>query len=119
MRNNLAAAKRAPDETDLTGGDLVKVGALKETFPGEARVAMTPASALELKKLGHEALVEAGAGAAAGISDAAYQAAGVTVLADAAALMAAADVIAKVRPPTEAETAALRAGQTQIGRAHV
>ena len=75
---------------------------------------MTPDSAVQLQKLGHECFVQAGAGKGAGISDAAYAAAGVSVLADAAALFAAVDVVAKVRPPSEAEVQMLRAGQTLI-----
>jgi H+-translocating NAD(P) transhydrogenase subunit alpha len=55
----------------------VKIGAPKEIFPGENRVAMTPESAAQLKKLGHSCLIESGAGAAAGFDDAAYAAAGV------------------------------------------
>jgi NAD(P) transhydrogenase subunit alpha len=92
----------------------VKIGAPKEIFEGEARVAMTPASAKELQKLGHECLIEAGAGAAAGFSDAAYREAGVEVVKTAAALWKGADVIVKVRPPTEAETKRLGAGKTLI-----
>ena len=46
----------------------MKIGALKEGFAGEARVAITPSSATHLRKLGHEAFVESGAGAAAGFS---------------------------------------------------
>ena len=57
----------------------MKIGALKESYEGEARVAVTPSSAAHLKKLGHEVFVESGAGVRAGFSDAAYQAAGVTV----------------------------------------
>ena len=48
----------------------MKIGTPKETFVGEARVAMTPESALQLQKLGHECLIETGAGQAAGFSDA-------------------------------------------------
>lgn len=92
----------------------MKIGALKEGQAGETRVAITPSTAAHLKKLGHEALIEAGAGEAAGFSDAAYGAAGVTVLPDAQALTDAADVIAKVRPPSEAEIHRMRAGQTLI-----
>ena len=58
----------------------MKIGAPKEIFDGEARVAMTPASALELKKLGHTCLVQSGAGMLAGFSDAAYEAADVTAV---------------------------------------
>jgi NAD(P) transhydrogenase subunit alpha len=92
----------------------MKIGAPREIFPGEARVALTPDSALQLQKLGHTCIVEAGAGTAAGISDAAYAAAGVSVMPDAAALYAATEVVTKVRPPTEDEVSCLRQGQTLI-----
>ncbi len=75
---------------------------------------MTPDSATALKKLGHECVIEAGAGLRAGFLDEAYAAAGVEVVADAKALFAAADVIAKVRPPSDAEVAMLRPDQTLI-----
>ncbi len=97
-----------------TRGATVKIGALSEVFPGENRVAMTPDSALQLAKLGHTACIEAGAGAKAGFSDAAYAAAGVEVLKDAKAVIAAADVIVKVRGPEQAELAAMNDGQTLI-----
>jgi len=92
----------------------MKIGALREITPGENRVAMTPDSALQLQKLGHACVIEAGAGAAAGFEDASYRAAGVEVLADAAAVLAAADVVVKVREPAPAEVDALGAGQTLI-----
>src|SRR3712207_2548540 len=92
----------------------MKIGAPREIFAGESRVAMTPDSAVALQKLGHMCFVEAGAGSAAGISDAAYAAAGVSIVPDAAALHAATDVITKVRPPTEGEVSLLRQGQTLI-----
>jgi NAD(P) transhydrogenase subunit alpha len=92
----------------------LKIGAPKEVEPGEARVAMTPDSAAQLQKLGYDCAVETGAGAQAGFSDAAYEAAGVQVYKTAASLWKGCDIIAKVRPPTEAETGKLRAGQTLI-----
>ncbi|ANH08143.1 Re/Si-specific NAD(P)(+) transhydrogenase subunit alpha [Shinella sp. HZN7] len=91
-----------------------KVGALKELAIGELRVALTPESAMQLQKLGHACLVEAGAGEGSGISDDAYRAAGVTVVEDAAALVAASDVIVKVRPPTTAEVGLLSPGKTLV-----
>ena len=54
----------------------MRIGAPKETAQGEARVALTPESAVRLQKLGYDCLVESGAGAAASITDAAYEAAG-------------------------------------------
>lgn len=92
----------------------MKIGALKEIFEGENRVAMTPESALQLVKLGHTACIEAGAGAKAGFSDAAYAAAGVEILKTAAAVVKAADVLVKVRGPEAKEAKALREGQTLI-----
>ena len=96
------------------GGLTVKIGALKEIFAGENRVAMTPDSAVQLAKLGHSACIEAGAGVKAGFPDAMYRAAGVEVLPDAAAVFAAADVLVKVRGPEVAEAGQLREGQTLI-----
>ncbi|UOA14340.1 MULTISPECIES: Re/Si-specific NAD(P)(+) transhydrogenase subunit alpha [Sulfitobacter] len=92
----------------------MKIGTPKEIFEGENRVAMTPESALQLQKLGHTCVIETGAGAAAGFDDAAYEAAGVEVAKTAAALWKAADVVAKVRPPSDAEVKRLRASQTLI-----
>ncbi len=92
----------------------MKIGTPRELWPGEARVALTPESALQLQKLGHDCVVETGAGLGAGISDDAYRAAGVSVAADGGALFAGADVIVKVRPPTDAEVARLSGGKTLI-----
>lgn len=96
------------------GESSVKIGALREIFEGENRVAMTPDSALQLQKLGHSCCIESGAGQKAGFSDASYAKAGVEVLADAGAVLAAADVVVKVRGPEMAEAKALREGQTLI-----
>ncbi|MDU9002620.1 Re/Si-specific NAD(P)(+) transhydrogenase subunit alpha [Sedimentitalea todarodis] len=92
----------------------MKIGTPKEIHDGERRVAMTPESVLQLQKLGHECLIETGAGIEAGFSDAAYEAAGVEVVKTAAALFKAADVVAKVRPPTDTEVKRLRSDQTLI-----
>ncbi|GAB1478307.1 Re/Si-specific NAD(P)(+) transhydrogenase subunit alpha [Paracoccaceae bacterium] len=92
----------------------MKIGCLSEVYGGEARVALTPDSAVQLGKLGHVSCIQAGAGAKAGFSDAAYAAAGVEVLPDAAAVIGAADVLVKVRGPEKAEAEALRNGQTLI-----
>ncbi|NND42087.1 MAG: Re/Si-specific NAD(P)(+) transhydrogenase subunit alpha [Silicimonas sp.] len=89
----------------------MKIGAPKESAAGEARVAMTPQSAKDLQKLGYECLIERGAGAAAGFDDAAYEAAGVALVDD---VWADAEIVAKVRPPSEDETRKLSEGQTLI-----
>ncbi|MEM9797914.1 MAG: Re/Si-specific NAD(P)(+) transhydrogenase subunit alpha [Pseudomonadota bacterium] len=92
----------------------MKIGAPKEVQADEARVAITPESAGHLQKLGHEVLIEAGAGEKAGFTDAAYRDAGVEVVKTGTALFKAADVIAKVRPPTDSEVKRLTADKTLI-----
>ncbi len=92
----------------------MKIGAPNEVFPGEDRVAMTPASAKDLQKLGYECVIEAGAGLSAGFTDAAYKDAGVEVVKSATALYKAVDFVAKVRPPEPKEIKHLRDGQTLI-----
>jgi NAD(P) transhydrogenase subunit alpha len=92
----------------------MKIGVPKEITVGEARVAMTPDSAVQLQKLGYSCVIETGAGLAAGFSDASYQAAGVDIASSADSLWASADIIAKVRPPESAETERLGPGKTLI-----
>ncbi|MGR2740261.1 Re/Si-specific NAD(P)(+) transhydrogenase subunit alpha [Billgrantia sp. Q4P2] len=92
----------------------MKIGAPKELAKGEARVALTPDSAQFIQKLGHECLIEAGAGIAAGFDDDAYRAAGVGVVESAEALWREAEVVIKVREPSETEVEHLREGQTLI-----
>ena len=58
----------------------MKVAVLKETFPGERRVALVPAAIPALAKAGLQILVESNAGAAAGCSDDAYRAAGAAIV---------------------------------------
>jgi len=95
------------------------VGVPRETAAGERRVALVPDAVKPLKAKGNELLVESGAGAAAGFADEAYAQAGATLVPDASALYARADVIVKVQGPRAAEgrpdeLEALRAGQTLI-----
>ncbi|MEM9733777.1 MAG: Re/Si-specific NAD(P)(+) transhydrogenase subunit alpha [Pseudomonadota bacterium] len=90
------------------------IGTPKESAADENRVAMTPQSAKDLQKLGFECLIQSGAGTRSRFSDADYEVAGVTVVKTAADLWKKADVVAKVRPITAAETKKLRAQQTVI-----
>ncbi|MDP7205641.1 MAG: NAD(P)(+) transhydrogenase (Re/Si-specific) subunit alpha, partial [Pirellulaceae bacterium] len=50
----------------------MKIGVLKESYPGERRVALVPANVAQLEKAGFEVWVEEGAGDAAGYSDEDY-----------------------------------------------
>lgn len=90
------------------------IGAPKEIFDGEKRVALTPQSALALKKLGYACIVQSGAGEAARFSDASYVEAGVEVVQTAADLWARADIVAKVRGPEPSEVEMTRPGQILI-----
>ena len=92
----------------------MKIGTPKELFDGENRVAMTPASAKDLQKLGYDCVIESGAGEAAGFSDNAYKDAGVEVVKTGTALYKTADILAKVRPPSDTEAKRLRDDQTLI-----
>ncbi|MFU8802753.1 MAG: Re/Si-specific NAD(P)(+) transhydrogenase subunit alpha [Bradymonadaceae bacterium] len=77
----------------------MKLGIPREIHPGERRVAATPSTVERLRKRGFEVLVESGAGAGARFPDAAYEEVGATIIADARALWAQADLVVKVRPP--------------------
>jgi NAD(P) transhydrogenase subunit alpha len=92
----------------------MKVAVVKESAPGERRVALVPETVPRLTAAGLEVVVEQGAGDAAWFPDDAYQAAGATI-AKTADLYAAADVILTVTRPDEAAMGRLRAGQTVVG----
>ncbi|MDX8129157.1 Re/Si-specific NAD(P)(+) transhydrogenase subunit alpha [Methylomonas sp. OY6] len=77
----------------------MKIGVPKEVHDGEKRVATTPEAAEKIIKLGFEVLVESGAGDNANISDDAYRAAGVQVVASAQELWQQSDIVMKVRAP--------------------
>lgn len=83
------------------------VGIPKEIAPGERRVALVPSVIGQLLERGIEVHVEAGAGAAASFANAAYEEAGAKVQPDAPALYGAAELVAKVRPPSLEECQAL------------
>ena len=73
------------------------VGVVKETFPGERRVALVPDHLPALKKKGFEVIVESGAGADAGLLDSAYEAKGAKVLPTRGEVFEQADIIVQVR----------------------
>jgi NAD(P) transhydrogenase subunit alpha len=91
----------------------MKVSVVKETAPGERRVALVPEAVVKLRAADLEVLVESGAGDGAWLTDDAYAEAGAGVVSRADAL--AADVVLMVGPPDAATVAALRPGQAVIG----
>jgi len=74
----------------------VIVGVPKETYPGERRVALTPAVVPLLAKAGLEVVLEAGAGERAGYPDAQYQEKGAKILSERGAVFAQSDIVAQV-----------------------
>jgi len=72
------------------------VGVPREIFPGERRVALTPAVIPNLKKAGMDVLTEAGAGIDAGYPDAEYSSKGATIVHDRAEVFAKADILLQV-----------------------
>jgi alanine dehydrogenase len=97
----------------------MRVGVPKEVKVQEHRVGLTPNSVREYVAAGHEVLVQAGAGAGIGATDAAYLAAGARIAADAAEVFARADMIVKVKEPQPPELALLRAGQILFTYLHL
>ena len=81
----------------------MKIGCPAEITKDENRIALTPSSALELKKLGFECFIEKNAGSNSGFSDKEYLDAGVKVLNSAKKIWETSDVIIKVRSPLQDE----------------
>jgi len=101
----------------------VIVGVPAERSAGERRVALVPASIKPLLNAGMRVVVQRGAGTAAGFGDADYEARGADLADDAGELVAAAEILACVGPPTAAghagdasgfDPADLRSGQILV-----
>ncbi|MFI4969939.1 MAG: Re/Si-specific NAD(P)(+) transhydrogenase subunit alpha [Lysobacterales bacterium] len=88
------------------------VAAVRETVPGERRVALTPEVAKKLKARGARIVLQDGAGASAYFADAGYIDCEVV---DARTALAQADVLLKVQPPSLDEIAQLKQGAVVIG----
>ena len=95
------------------------VGVPTEIKDNENRVAMQPDGVAELVHHGNQVLVQAGAGLGSRFSDAEFAEAGATVLPDADAVFAAADLIVKVKEPVPAEYHRFREGQQLFTYLHL
>jgi H+-translocating NAD(P) transhydrogenase subunit alpha len=93
----------------------MQITVLKETQPGETRVALIPESVKKLVARTAQVAVESSAGLAAGARDADYEAVGATVSAQREALLAATDVLLTVNPPDPVALAKLKPGAVIIG----
>ena len=93
----------------------MKAGVVRETHPGERRVALVPESVARINAKGVDFLVEAGAGAAAGFDDDAYRDAGAEIAATAGDVLASADLVVRVQAPDSAEIEASKTGAAVVG----
>ncbi len=89
----------------------MKIGVPREIKPDENRVGMIPSGVLELVQLGHQVIVEKGAGEGSNFADEEYIAAGATIVSDAESVYGAADMIVKVKEPIQPEYSLIREGQ--------
>ena len=92
----------------------MKVAVVKESAPGERRVALVPEMIARLRGAGLEVLVESGAGNGAWFSNSAYAEAGATVVTR-EELLADADLVLTVGQPDEEILGGLRSGQAVLG----
>jgi NAD(P) transhydrogenase subunit alpha len=98
----------------------MRVAVVKETFPGERRVALVPADVAKLKKNGLDIIVEPGAGGTAGFADKAYEDKGAQLTADRSGAFSA-DIVLQVRSlganlqNGRADLSLLRSGQFVLG----
>jgi NAD(P) transhydrogenase subunit alpha len=92
----------------------MKAGVVRETAPGERRVALVPDAVAKLRAAGIEVLIERGAGEGAWLSDSLYADAGATIV-SAAELYRDADVVLTVTKPPADVVGLLRPGQAVIG----
>ncbi|HEX4086308.1 MAG TPA: alanine dehydrogenase [Chthoniobacteraceae bacterium] len=98
---------------------MMTIGIPKEIKEQENRVGLLPAGVYQLVKRGHRVLVERGAGAGSGYTDADYQAAGAELAEDGPAVYAGAGMIVKVKEPLPAEYGLLRRGQILFTYLHL
>jgi H+-translocating NAD(P) transhydrogenase subunit alpha len=94
----------------------MRIAVPAETDAGETRVAATPDTVKKFAALGATVAVGAGAGLAAGIPDAEFEAAGAAIADTPAALLEGADIVLKVRRPTESELADYRRGAIVVAQ---
>ena len=97
----------------------MRIGVPKEIKNHEYRVGLVPAGVRELVNAGHEVLVQSTAGAGIGVDDAAYQAAGAKIVAQASDVFAGADLVVKVKEPQLVECKMLKRGQTLFTYLHL
>jgi alanine dehydrogenase len=96
----------------------MRIGVVKEIKPDESRVALTTAGVVELRRRGHEVLVETGAGSGSAMEDAEYEAAGATIT-DVDTVWNDAEMVLKVKEPLDGEYQRLSTGQILFTYLHL
>lgn len=97
----------------------MRVGCPKEIKVHEYRVGLTPESAAELVRAGHEVFVETKAGEGIGAPDSVYEKVGVKILPNADAVFETAEMIVKVKEPQAVEIARLKPKHTLFTYLHL
>lgn len=92
----------------------MRISVPRETYPGENRVPVTPETAKKLIRLGADLVVEAGLGEGTGFSDQEYQDAGATISSDREALFTQADMLLRLRKPSQDEIALMKEGCVHV-----
>ncbi len=87
------------------------IGVPKEIKTHENRVSLQPAGVLQLKRHGHEVLVEKGAGLGSGFTDEMYVERGASIVEDVNEIWLRSAMIMKVKEPIAVEYPRMRAGQ--------
>ena len=90
----------------------MRIGIPKESFTGETRVAASPKTVEQLKKLGFDVAIESGAGERASFTDELYITAGAIIVKDTDIWQS--DLIYKVNPPNEEEISMIKEGATLV-----
>ena len=95
------------------------IGLLRETLPGERRVALTPTAVRSLTESGHRVVVEHHAGERSHFPDPAYTAAGAQLAFSAGEVIHRSQLLVKVERPTRAESEQLVPNQTVMAFYHL
>ena len=96
----------------------MKLSVPKELLSTEKRVAISPENLLAFQKLGYEVTVQSGAGEQANFTDELFEKAGARIIEDPAMLLAEADLVLKINPPTNEEVSLFKEGATLISFAY-
>ena len=93
----------------------MRIAIPRERRPQERRVAASPDTVKRLVGMGHEVVIETGAGSGAAFPDAAYRASGARIASDERDALSSADIILKVQRPEPAEIGTMKRGAVLVG----